>query len=103
MMSLVGFSKEDRDTNILRIGFVAAEIVRHRGVVICAAVSRYRAACNECRTLIGENRFIEIFVDTPLKVCDQRYINGMYAKARRGEIKRFTGIGDPYDEPLNPE
>ena len=63
MMSLVGFSKEDRDTNILRIGFVAAEIVRHRGVVICAAVSRYRAARNECRTLIGENRFIEIFVD----------------------------------------
>ena len=99
----LGFSKEDRDTNILRIGFVAAEIVRHHGVVICAAVSPYRAARNECRGLVGENRFIEIFVDTPLEVCEQRDIKGMYAKARRGEIKGFTGIDDPYEEPLNPE
>ena len=97
------FSKEDRDTNILRIGFVAAEIVRHHGVVICAAVSPYRAARNECRGLVGENRFVEIFVDTPLEVCEQRDIKGMYAKARRGEIKGFTGIDDPYEEPLNPE
>jgi sulfate adenylyltransferase len=99
----LGFSKEDRDTNILRIGFVAAEIVRHHGVVICAAVSPYRAARNENRALIGENRFIEIFVDTPLELCEQRDIKGMYAKARRGEIKGFTGIDDPYEEPLNPE
>ena len=99
----LGFSKEDRDTNILRIGFVAAEIVRHHGVVICAAVSPYRAARNECRGLVGENRFIEIFVATPLEVCEQRDIKGMYAKARRGEIKGFTGIDDPYEEPLNPE
>jgi sulfate adenylyltransferase len=99
----LGFSKEDRDTNILRIGFVASEIVRHHGVVICAAVSPYRAARNECRAMIGENRFIEIFVDTPLEVCEQRDIKGMYAKARRGEIKGFTGIDDPYEEPLNPE
>jgi sulfate adenylyltransferase len=99
----LGFSKEDRDTNILRIGFVAAEIVRHHGVVICAAVSPYRAARNECRALVGENRFVEIFVDTPLEVCEQRDIKGMYAKARRGEIKGFTGIDDPYEEPLNPE
>jgi len=99
----LGFSKEDRDTNILRIGFVAAEIVRHHGVVICAAVSPYRAARNQCRGLVGENRFIEIFVDTPLEVCEQRDIKGMYAKARRGEIKGFTGIDDPYEEPLNPE
>ncbi|MGZ8424430.1 MAG: bifunctional sulfate adenylyltransferase/adenylylsulfate kinase [Candidatus Binatia bacterium] len=99
----LGFSKEDRDTNILRIGFVAAEIVRHHGVVICAAVSPYRAARNECRGLVGENRFIEIFVDTPLEVCEQRDIKGMYAKARRGEIKGFTGIDDPYEEPLNPD
>lgn len=99
----LGFSKEDRDTNILRIGFVAAEIVRHHGVVICAAVSPYRAARNENRGLIGENRFIEIFVDTPLELCEQRDIKGMYAKARRGEIKGFTGIDDPYEEPLNPE
>jgi sulfate adenylyltransferase len=99
----LGFSKEDRDTNILRIGFVAAEIVRHQGVVLCAAVSPYRATRNECRAMVGENRFIEIFVDTPLELCEQRDIKGMYAKARRGEIKGFTGIDDPYEEPLNPE
>ena len=99
----LGFSKEDRDTNILRIGFVAAEIVRHHGVVICAAVSPYRAARNECRSVVGENRFIEIFVDTPLEICEQRDTKGMYAKARRGEIKGFTGVDDPYEEPLKPE
>jgi sulfate adenylyltransferase len=99
----LGFSKQDRDTNILRIGFVAAEIVRHHGVVICAAVSPYRAARNANRGLIGENRFIEIFVDTPLALCERRDIKGMYAKARRGEIKGFTGIDDPYEEPLDPE
>ena len=99
----LGFSKEDRDTNILRIGFVASEIVSHRGVVICAAVSPYRAARNECRLMVGENRFIEIFVDTPLEVCEQRDTKGMYAKARRGEIKGFTGVDDPYEEPLSPE
>ena len=99
----LGFSKEDRDTNILRIGFVASEIVRHHGVVICAAVSPYRAARNECRGMVGKNRFIEIYVDTPLEVCEQRDLKGMYAKARRGEIKGFTGIDDPYEEALNPE
>ncbi|MFQ5902992.1 MAG: bifunctional sulfate adenylyltransferase/adenylylsulfate kinase [Candidatus Binatia bacterium] len=99
----LGFSKEDRDTNILRIGFVASEIVRHHGVAICAAVSPYRAARNECRRMAGENRFIEIFVDTPLEVCEQRDTKGMYAKARRGEIKGFTGVDDPYEEPVYPE
>jgi sulfate adenylyltransferase len=99
----LGFSKEDRDTNILRIGFVASEIVRHHGLVICAAVSPYRAARNECRSMVGKDRFIEIFVDTPLEVCEQRDIKGMYAKARRGEIKGFTGIDDPYEEPLHSE
>jgi sulfate adenylyltransferase len=99
----LGFSKEDRDANILRIGFVASEIVRHHGVVICAAVSPYRAARNECRSMVGKDRFIEVFVDTPLQVCEERDIKGMYAKARRGELKGFTGIDDPYEEPLNPE
>jgi sulfate adenylyltransferase len=99
----LGFSKEDRDTNILRIGFVASEIVRHRGVVICAAVSPYTAARNECRAMAGENRFVEIFVDTPLDVCEQRDTKGMYAKARQGQIKGFTGVDDPYEEPFNPE
>ena len=99
----LGFSKEDRDANILRIGFVASEIVLHHGVVICAAVSPYRATRNTCRSMVGENRFIEIFMDTPLEVCEQRDIKGMYAKARRGEIKGFTGVDDPYEKPLSPE
>jgi sulfate adenylyltransferase len=99
----LGFSKEDRDTNILRIGFVASEIVRHNGIAICAAVSPYRAARNENRKMVGEGRFIETFVDTPIEVCEQRDIKGMYARARRGEIKGFTGVDDPYEPPANPE
>jgi sulfate adenylyltransferase len=99
----LGFSKEDRDMNILRIGFVAQEIVRHNGVVICAAVSPYRATRDEVRGMVGSEQFVEVHVDTPIEVCEQRDIKGMYAKARRGEIKGFTGIDDPYEEPLNPE
>ena len=99
----LGFSKEDRDTNILRIGFVAGELVNHHGTVICAAVSPYRAARNECRKLVGADHFVEVFVDTPLEVCEQRDIKGLYARARRGEIKGFTGIDDPYEPPRNPE
>src|SRR5205807_1606506 len=99
----LGFSKEDRDTNIRRIGFVASEIVRHQGVVICAAVSPYRTTRNECRAAVGPDQFIEVFVDTPLEVCEQRDTKGMYAKARRGEIEGFTGIDDPYEAPLHAE
>ncbi|NPV07592.1 MAG: bifunctional sulfate adenylyltransferase/adenylylsulfate kinase [Anaerolineae bacterium] len=99
----LGFSKEDRDTNIRRIGFVASEIVRHGGVVICAAVSPYRATRNDVRNMVGADRFVEVFVDTPLEVCEARDSKGMYAAARRGEIKGFTGIDDPYEPPENPE
>jgi len=99
----LGFDKEDRDTNIRRIGFVAAEIVRHGGIVIAAAVSPYRATRNEVRTMVGKENFLEVFVDTPLEVCEGRDVKGMYAKARRGEIKAFTGIDDPYEAPLHPE
>jgi sulfate adenylyltransferase len=99
----LGFSREDRDTNILRIGFVASEIVRHGGTVMCAAVSPYRGTRDAVRGMIDEDQFIEIFVDTPLSVCERRDVKGMYAKARRGEIKEFTGISDPYEPPLNPE
>ncbi len=99
----LGFSKEDRDTNIRRIGFVASEIVRHGGVTICAAVSPYRTTRNDVRNMMADGRFIEVFVNTPLAVCEQRDIKGMYAKARSGEIKNFTGIGDPYEEPVSPE
>ena len=99
----LGFSQEDRDTNIRRIGFVAAEVVRHGGMVVCAAVSPYRATRNDVRNMVGADRFIEVFVDTPLDVCIQRDAKGLYAKAQRGEIKGFTGIDDPYEAPLDPE
>jgi sulfate adenylyltransferase len=99
----LGFSKEDRDTNIRRIGFVAAEIVRHGGGVVCAAVSPYRATRNECRAMVADDRFVEVFVDTPLEVCEERDVKGMYRQAREGKIKNFTGIDDPYESPLNPE
>lgn len=99
----LGFSKEDRDTNIRRIGYVAAELVRHGGTVVCAAVSPYRATRNDVRNMVGSEHFVEVFVDTPLDVCEQRDVKGMYAKARRGEIKEFTGIDDPYEAPLHAE
>jgi sulfate adenylyltransferase len=99
----LGFSQEDRDINIRRIGFVAAEIVRHGGVAVCAAVSPYRVTRNDVRNMIGADRFIEVFVDTPIEVCEQRDAKGIYAQARRGEIRNFTGIDDPYETPLSPE
>jgi len=99
----LGFSKEDRDSNIRRIGFVAAEIVKHQGTVICAAVSPYRATRNDVRNMVGGERFVEVFVNTPLDECERRDVKGMYLKARRGEIKNFTGIDDPYEAPVQPE
>jgi sulfate adenylyltransferase len=98
----LGFSPEDRDTNILRIGFVASEITHHGGTAICAAISPYRATRNEVRKMVGDN-FIEIYVDTPIEVCESRDVKGMYARARRGQITGFTGVDDPYEEPVNPE
>jgi sulfate adenylyltransferase len=99
----LGFSKDDRDTNIRRIGFVAAEIVKHQGTVICAAVSPYLATRNDVRNMIGAGRFVEVFVNTPIEECERRDVKGMYKKARRGELKNFTGIDDPYETPVNPE
>jgi sulfate adenylyltransferase len=99
----LGFSKEDRDTNIRRIGFVAAEIVRHGGMALCAAVSPYRATRSEVRRMVGDDNFVEVFVDTSLEVCEQRDSKGMYAKARRGEIKGVTGVDDPYEIPDKPD
>jgi sulfate adenylyltransferase len=99
----LGFSKEDRDTNIRRIGFVASEIARHGGAVLCAAVSPYSATRNECRAMVGGDRFIEVFVDTPLDVCESRDVKGMYKQAREGKIKNFTGVDDPYEPPHNAE
>jgi sulfate adenylyltransferase len=99
----LGFSKEDRDVNIRRIGYVASEITRHGGGVICAAVSPYRATRNECRAMVGLESFIEVYVNTSLAVCEERDTKGMYALARTGKIKNFTGIDDPYEPPLNAE
>ncbi len=99
----LGFTKSDRDTNILRIGFVASEIVRHHGGVICAAVSPYRATRNQVRSMVEEDHFVMVFVDTPMEVCEQRDVKGLYTRVRRGEIKDFTGVDDPYEEPVCPE
>jgi len=99
----LGFSKEDRDTNILRISFVAGEIARQNGAVVCAAISPYRQARREARKMVPEGHFIEVFVDTPLEVCEERDIKGLYARARAGELKNFTGIDDPYEAPIEPE
>ena len=99
----LGFSKADRDTNVRRVGFVAGEIVRHGGIVICALVSPYRAARLDARHLVKPGLFIEVHVSTPLTVCEARDVKGLYAKARRGELTHFTGIDDPYEAPLNPE
>ncbi|MFN2493674.1 MAG: bifunctional sulfate adenylyltransferase/adenylylsulfate kinase [Pyrinomonadaceae bacterium] len=99
----LGFSRKDRDLNIRRIAFVASEIVRHDGAVVCAAVSPYRSTRNDARSMVGNDRFVEVFVDTPLEECEKRDTKGIYAKARRGEIKNLTGIDDPYEPPQHPE
>jgi sulfate adenylyltransferase len=99
----LGFSREDRDANVRRIGFVAAEVARHGGAVVCAAVSPYRAARDECRRDVGKDRFFEVFVDTPLAVCEARDPKGLYARARSGQAHGVTGIDDPYEPPLRPE
>lgn len=99
----LGFSKADRDTNIKRIGFVASEIVRHGGIAVCAAVSPYRAARNAVRAMMGAGRFFEVFVSTPLEICEQRDPKGIYARYRRGEIANLTGVDDPYEAPEKAE
>ncbi|KAB8334000.1 adenylyl-sulfate kinase [Scytonema tolypothrichoides VB-61278] len=97
----LGFSKEDRDINIRRIGFVANLLSRNGVVAITAAISPYRAVRDEIR-MMTEN-FVEVYVNAPISVCESRDVKGLYAKARAGTIKGFTGIDDPYEEPLNPE
>ena len=98
----LGFSKEDRDINIRRIGFVAELLARNGVKVITAAISPYRSVRDEVRELVGDH-FLEVYVSTPLEVCEDRDVKGLYAKARSGALKGFTGIDDPYEAPLNPE
>jgi len=99
----LGFSKEDRDTNVRRIGFVASEIVRHGGIAVCAAISPYRQCRAEVRQMFEKENFVEIFVDTPLDICEGRDTKGLYARARLGEIQNFTGVDDAYEAPSGPE
>jgi len=103
----LGFSREDRDENVRRVAFVAAEIVRHGGLVVCALISPYRTARAEARAMVeqagGPGSFVEVFIDTPLDVVVGRDVKGWYAGAERGEVKQMTGVADPYEPPLSPE
>ncbi|MGC8639608.1 MAG: bifunctional sulfate adenylyltransferase/adenylylsulfate kinase [Isosphaeraceae bacterium] len=102
----LGFSKEDRDTNIRRVGFVAGLIASHGGTTLCSVISPYRAVRDEVRKL-SKGKFVEVYCSTPIEVCEQRDVKGMYAKARaalaQGKPMHFTGVDDPYEPPLNPE
>ena len=98
----LGFSREDRDTNIRRIAFVADLLSRNGVVAITAAISPYREVRNEARELHGD-RFVEIYVKASVDECARRDVKGLYEKAFRGEIKEFTGVSDPYEPPLHPE
>jgi adenylylsulfate kinase len=97
----LGFSKEDRDINIRRIGWVAKVLARNGVIAVTAAISPYRALRDEMRAQI--DNFVEIHVATPVDVCEERDVKGLYAKARAGEIPQFTGLDDPYEPPLSPE
>ena len=103
----LGFSREDRDTQVRRVGFVAAEIVRHGGIVVCSLISPYRATRDEVRTMVeaigGAGAFVEIFVDTPLDEVMRRDVKGWYAMSARGEVEKMTGVSDPYEPPASPE
>jgi sulfate adenylyltransferase len=102
----LGFSKEDRDTNIRRVGYVAGLVAQHGGTTLCSVISPYRAVRDEARKM-SKGNFVEVFCDTPLDVCEKRDVKGMYAKARaavaEGKPMGFTGIDDPYEPPVNPE
>lgn len=97
----LGFSKEDRDTNIKRIGYVAKLLARNGVVAITAAISPYRETRDYIRSTYPD--FVEVFVDCPLEKCIERDVKGLYKKALAGEIPQFTGVSDPYEPPLNPE
>ena len=98
----LGFSREDRDTNVLRIGFVADLLTRNNVGVIVSAISPFKEVRDQVRRNVGEG-FIEVFVDAPLDVCADRDVKGLYKKAFSGEIPQFTGVSDPYEAPVSPE
>ena len=98
----LGFSKEDRDTNVRRIAFVADLLSRNGVIAITAAISPYRETRDEARDLM-DGRLVEIYVKASVETCAERDVKGLYEKAFKGEIKEFTGVSDPYEEPLDPE
>jgi adenylylsulfate kinase len=97
----LGFSREDRDTNIARIGYVAGKLAKHGVAVVVAAISPYRDARDKIRSSVAD--FVEVHVAAPVETCAERDVKGLYAKALAGEIKNFTGVSDPYEEPMEPE
>ena len=100
----LGFSKEDRDTNIDRIGWVASRLTRHGAAVIASAISPYAEARRKAREMVEQHgTFVEVFVDASVDECARRDVKGLYEKAFRGEIKEFTGVSDPYERPPRPE
>ena len=100
----LGFSKEDRDTHIERLGWVASRLTRQGGAVITAAISPYEETRSKAREMIEEvGTFVEVFVKASVEECARRDVKGLYEKAFKGEIKEFTGVSDPYEEPSNPE
>ena len=104
LSSELSFSREHRDLNIRRIGWVAGEVVKHGGTVVVAAIAPYEAAREEARKLVEEHgRFVLVHLATPLEVCEARDVKGLYAKARAGEIPEFTGVSDPYEPPARAE
>jgi adenylyl-sulfate kinase len=104
LSSELSFSREHRDLNIRRIGFVAGEVVKHGGTVVVAAIAPYEQAREDARQLVEKHgRFVLVHLSTPLDVCEQRDVKGLYARARAGEIPGFTGIDDPYEPPADPE
>jgi adenylyl-sulfate kinase len=104
LSSELTFSREHRDLNIRRIGWVAGEVVKHGGTVVVAAIAPFEAAREEARALVEkQGRFVLVHLATPLEVCEQRDVKGLYAKARAGEIAAFTGVSDPYEPPARPD
>ncbi|MEE3633838.1 MULTISPECIES: adenylyl-sulfate kinase [Pseudomonas] len=100
----LGFSREDRMTNVQRLAYVASEVVKHEGIAVCAVIAPYAQSRIAMREMVQRyGRFYEVYVNTPIGVCESRDVKGLYAKARSGEIQLFTGITDPYEAPVQPD
>jgi adenylyl-sulfate kinase len=99
----LGFSREHRHANALRVASLAREVVERGGVAVCALVTPYRESRAEAREVVGAARFLEVYVDTPIEICEARDVKGLYGQARAGNLEHFTGVNDPYEVPLDPD